>query len=302
MANGRSVLHVGILMLLALIWGSSYILMKRGLEGFSPMEVACLRTLFASLVLLPLTGGRLRRIPRRDWTWVAVVGIVGSGIPSFLYPLSVQGIGSALPGIINALTPLFTLAAGALLFGVALTGRKLAGVALGLAGALVLMLLRSAGDVRADVLYTGCSVLATISYGYSTNVLKTHLTHLPALLVTSATFAVIAVPAAVLFVVVGGLDTLRAADASTWRALGFVAMLGIVGTAMALVLFNRLIQHTSALFATSVTYLMPFIALLWGAADGEEITLVQLIGLALILAGILLIRAGNRGPAVSRPS
>jgi drug/metabolite transporter (DMT)-like permease len=263
--------------------------MKKGLEAFSPLQVAGLRMVIASVVLLPFVLGKARRISRREWRYIVAVGIVGNGIPAFLFPLAETQINSASAGILNVLSPLFVVILGVSFFGYTYTRPQLLGVLLGLMGAIWLILAGSEVDLWQHVFYSLLVVLATVGYGLSTNLMKTYLNKTPSVLASGFALLVVALPYGLYLLTLGDLPAVfQVHGAAAWEALGYLVILAAVGTALALVMFYRLVQLTQPIFAASVTYLIPLVALGWGLWDDETISAGQMAGAAIILLGVYL--------------
>ena len=283
-----------LLLVLAAIWGTSFILMKKGLEVFSALELGAARVSVAALLLLPFALRHVGRVERSRFKWLALSGVVGTLIPAFLFAYAETRLASGLAGVLNALTVVFTLLVGALLFGQRLTGLRVLGIALGLLGTVVLMWLGgSGGDATpagtGNAWYGLYIVAATLGYGLSVNVIKHQLGGLTPVAVTAVLLLLIGGPALAYLLL--GTDFLHklAAVPGAWVAFGYIALLAAMSTAVAMVLFNKLIQQSTALFASSSTYLIPIVALAWGALDGEAFNLWHLLGMAIILAGVLII-------------
>ncbi len=284
--------HLGwiLLVFLSLIWGSSFILMKRGLLAFTPLQVGALRMLISSTALLPFLILRpisFRKITLRTWIGLAVVGFCGNGIPAFLFPMAETQLNSATAGILNALTPMFTLIIGVLFFTLPFTRRMVWGLALGLIGSILLVALGSEEIQLIDRFsYASFVLLATVCYGITGNVLKQVVTRskLDALSITSIALAITAIPYWIYFF--ASSFHLAFSAPGAWEAFAFIAILGLIGTAFATVVFNHLIKITDPIFASSVTYLVPIVALLWGIWDGEQMNYLQGLGMAIILVGV----------------
>lgn len=270
--------------LLTLIWGSSYILIKKSLQGFTAIELACLRISISCLCALPLAIKGLSSIPRDKYPTLLMVGIFGSGAPAFLFALSMTKSGSAVNGILNSLSPLWTLVIGYYLFKVSISTQKIIGVVVGFLGALVLVLGKPGSSLQVDVLYSLLPVLATFCYGMSSNLTKQRLQNQNAIYTTAVAMAGMGLPVlAGLFFTDAPAKVMRG---EVWLPLLCVATLSIVGTLIAWMLFYRLVQRTDALFAASVTYLIPIVAIAWGVLDGEVLSVIQIGGMLLILAGV----------------
>lgn len=219
------------------------------------------------------------------------IGIFGSGAPAFLFALSMTHSGSAVNGIINSLSPLWTLVIGYYLFKVGVTPLKTVGIIIGFLGAVVLVMGKSSGMGSGfssiDILYSLLPVVATFCYGMSTNITKQKLQAENPLHTTSLAMCMIGIPAMIIFLL--GEAPAKIATGQAWPALGSVVTLSVFGTFIAWILFYRLVQRTDALFAASVTYLIPIVAMGWGFFDGETLGATQLMGLGLILAGVALV-------------
>jgi drug/metabolite transporter (DMT)-like permease len=280
---------------LSLIWGTSFILMKKGLVVFSALELGAARVSVAAALLLPFALREIGRVDRTRLKWLALSGTVGTLIPAFLFAYAETRLASGLAGVLNALTAVFALLVGALLFGQRLTGLRVLGIGLGLVGTVVLMLLGgSGGDASAaggagSAWYGLYIVLATIGYGLSVNVIKHRLHALTPVAVTSLLLLLIGGPALVYLLLGTGFVHKLATVPGAWPAFGYIALLATMSTAVATVLFNMLIQRSTTLFASSSTYLIPIVALAWGALDGEAFNLWHAAGMAIILAGVGII-------------
>jgi drug/metabolite transporter (DMT)-like permease len=293
-AEAPSLMAWGLLIVLACIWGTSFILMKKGLVVFSALELGAIRVSVASLLLLPFALGHMRKVEAGRYKWLALSAVVGTLIPAFLFAYAETKLASGLAGVLNALTAVFTLVVGALLFGQRLTGPRVLGIGLGLAGTVVLILLGGSGGAatptgEGNAWYGLYIVLATIGYGVSVNVIKYRLQGLTPVAVTSLLLLLIGGPALAYLLV--GTDFIHKLSGTpgAWTAFGYIALLATMSTAVAMVLFNKLIQQSTALFASSSTYLIPIVALALGALDGEAFNLWHLLGMLVILAGVLII-------------
>lgn len=288
-----------LLILLALIWGSSFILMKKGLMAFDSNQVAALRIFIAFLFLLPFGVIHFRKDFLHKWKAFLAVGMFGNFIPAFLFTLAETRISSSLAGLLNSLTPIFTLILGGLFFGMIVTKRQVAGILLGFFGAAVLILGSGTGNMQGAV-FGLAVVLATFFYGISLNVIRKYLTEVPSVTTTFFAFMMVGPPAGI-YLLFTDFSKRLANDPVALSSLGYTALLGIIGTATAVILFNILIKKASALFASSVTYLIPVVALGWGIADGEEVSVLHLFSIILILAGIFLINRQKASKPAENP-
>lgn len=298
MENDRSRSTIWLLLLvLALIWGSSFILMKRGLfhEGvpvLSPVQLASARLAIAWLALAPLLF-RYAGLLRPHWRPLLLAGLVGNGIPAFMFALGQSRIDSSLSGMLNSLTPLMTLIVGASFFGSQFRGVHLLGVLLGLAGAVGLIALKGGDGMPSWSFYAVLPIVGTLCYGFSGNIVKRHLYMLPPM-ATSVLALTFVGPMALFWALGSGLPATLAAHPHGWSALGYVALLAVMSSALALILWNVLLQRTSALWASSVTYLMPVIAMGWGVLDGEDIGWAQVGMIGLVLGSVYLVSVAER--------
>ncbi|RZK53706.1 MAG: DMT family transporter, partial [Hymenobacter sp.] len=258
------------------------------------LELGACRVSVAALLLLPFAGREVRRMAPDRFKWLALSGTVGTLIPAFLFAYAETRLASGLAGVLNALTAVFALLIGAWLFGQKLTAMRGLGIGLGLAGTVVLMLLGGSGEAAGpqgagNAWYGGYIVAATVGYGLSVNVIKHRLHGLTPIAVTSVLLAIIGGPA-LAYLLLGTQFLAKLVHApGAWAAFGYIALLATLSTAVATVLFNRLIQQSTTLFASSSTYLIPLVALGWGALDGESFNLWHGAGMAIILAGVWVI-------------
>lgn len=278
-----------IIALLALMWGSSFILIKRGLLALSPMQLGSLRIFSAFVVLLPLSIPRLRQIPTRQLGLLFVSGLCGSMVPAWLFATAGAHLSSAISGSLNALSPLFTMLLGVFIFQTSISFRAGVGVLLGLAGAVALSLSKGGANLEMNA-WGLVVVLATLMYAININILKKYMQGIPSLTISSVSLFCIGLVAAIhLFFMTDFLEKVANPAPGFWFGTGCTIFLGLMSTAFALVLFNKLIKNTSAIVASSVTYLMPAVAVGWGVLDGESILAIHYFGLALIFAGVFLV-------------
>lgn len=278
-----------ILIVLALIWGSSFILMKRGLEVYSSEEVAALRILIAFLFLSPLIFRHVKKPMLKHWKAFIGMGVLGNFIPAFLFTKAETGISSSLAGMLNSLTPLFTLLLGVLMFNVKTRWINAIGIMIGFVGAIGLLTVGKSVDLNNNLLFGFYIVLATICYGLSVNIIKKSLNDVNP--ITATVWAMMFIgPMAGLYLF-GNTDfTSRlASNPKALESLGYVSILAIFGTALSVIVFNVLIRQTTALFASSVTYLIPIVAMAWGIFDNEAILPLHFLWIILILLGVYLV-------------
>lgn len=276
-----------VLIFLAFVWGSSFILMKRGLESFDPYQVAALRIGITFLVLMPFAIARLKKLSRKQFWYLAVAGIIGNGIPAFLYTIAQTNVSSSIAGVLNSLTPLFTLLAAVTMFKTRVSWINVAGILAGLGGAILLVLKDGYLKAGPADLFGLLIVVATLFYGFNTNHVKHNLADVDGMGIASVAFFIIG-PFAVVYLFLSRF-WVNLEQPGAWSDFGAIAILAIAGTAFALILWNILIKKLTAIFAASVTYVIPVFALMWGIIDGESINLRQIFGMMMILAGIYLV-------------
>jgi len=276
-----------ILLILAFVWGSSFILMKVGLKSFTNDQAAGIRMLLASLVLLPYSIKNLKLLKKKDLKSLLIAGFIGSFIPAFLFTKAQTRIDSSLAGMLNSLTPVFTLLVGALFHRTKFKTLQVLGLILGLFGALGLIGSGENLDVGSINSYALFIVLATCFYAISINEIKAGLSHLTGMQITSLSFLFTG-PVALIYLLT--TDFAPVVENPNWPVhLLALAGLGIVGTALAMLLMNSLIRYASAVYASSVTYIIPIFAIMWGIVDNEKITLLHLVCMLFILLGVYLI-------------
>jgi drug/metabolite transporter (DMT)-like permease len=282
MAEKRKIWHWMVLTVLSLIWGTSYILMKKGLESFSPFQIGSLRILITFLCLLPVAVKNLPKLNKANLRSILVIGFLGNAIPAFLFPLAQTRISSSLAGMLNSLSTVFTLILGIIIYKRKAIKTQIAGVFLGLLGAIGL-LYNGSFTFNFFGLFV---VLATLLYGFSANEVS-RVKGINGLQITSLAFFVIS-PVAVCYLIFS--DFSSAMETENWiRNLGFIAILSIIGSATALALFYLLIRDTSPVFASIVTYFIPIVATIWGLADNEKLTTSMLISIIVIFGGVYII-------------
>ena len=279
-----------ILFALMLTWGSSFILIKKGIEVFSSMQVGSMRVGITFLVLLPFAFNRLKKLNKKHWVILIFISI-GSTAPAFLFPMAEQGIDSATAGVLNSLTPLFTLILGLVFFKLKAKWFNVVGVLIGLLGAIGLISVSGNSNFQFNFGYAAFIIIATIFYAMNANLIKSFLNELDSFTVTIFSFFILGLPALVyLFVSTPFIDQFHT-DPDFWPGLGYIAILAIFGTAIALIFFNYLIKINTAVFASSVTYLIPVVALIWGIIDGEQFGFVYILWILMILFGVFLVNA-----------
>lgn len=280
-----------ILILLGLTWGSSFILMKKGLLVYSSSEVGALRIVISFLFLLPFALARLKNIKPRTLLILLLAGILGNGAPAFLFAKAQTVIDSSVAGILNSLTPLFTVLVGIIAFKLKLRWFNFLGVAIGMAGAMGLLAVSGSGEFSFKFSYAIYVIIATLLYAINVNIIKTYLKDVDSIGIVALSFMLIGLPVLIYLFTFTDFTLKLSNHPQALTGLGYVAILAIGGTALALMLFNKLLKMTDPVFASSVTYLIPIIAVLWGFLDGEKLGWSYLLWVLLVLTGIILVSA-----------
>lgn len=283
-----------LLILLAVIWGSSFILIKKGLMVFSAGEVGAYRIVSAALVLLPLSIPRVKLLNKRQVKNLVVAGLVGSFIPAFLFAEAQTQLSSSLTGILNALTPLFVVLVGALFFGASITRKNALGLLIAFFGVALLIGIRDGGGLGSSgkiSSYAFYVLLATLCYGINLNIIKYWFVELKPVEITAISLLLV-LPLALVYLLGGTSFSFKLVhEKSAWEALGYLTILGVLGTAVALIIFNMLVKVATPVFAGSVTYLIPVVAVIWGVLDGEVLVYGHYAGMTAIIIGVWI---GNR--------
>jgi drug/metabolite transporter (DMT)-like permease len=280
-----------ILIALSLVWGSSFILMKRGLMAFSSDEVAALRITIASVFLSPLLFKYYKIDLLKNLKGLILMGVFGNLIPAFLFTKAETQISSSLTGMLNALTPLFTILTGIILFQQNITKPKFLGVLIGFMGAVALIVFGDSQEQSQNTQYCLLVVAATLCYAISVNGIKTYLNDLNSITATVWAFILIG-PVAAIYLF-GFTDVIKHAKESPYglSSLGYISILAIFGTAISVVIYNQLIKLSGTVFAASCTYLIPVVAIGWGLFDDEVVNFFQMSAVLVIIGGIWLINS-----------
>jgi drug/metabolite transporter (DMT)-like permease len=277
---------------LAFIWGGSFILMKKGLLAFSYTQVASIRIFFGALVMLPFSIRSIKKLNKQNTHFLAISGLLGNFFPAFLFTFAQTNIPSSVAGILNSLTPFFTLTVGILLFKNKPGILQYLGIFIGLLGAVLLISngnFTSFSDINYYALFI---VLATFFYGINGNLIHSKLGALNGIEITSLAFMFVGPLAGI---VLFSTDFGAAFQSQFfWESLIATLTLSIFGSVLSLFVFNNLIMHTGAIFASSVTYIIPVFALMWGLFDGEVLSLLQGLSMLIIIVGVYLANKKKR--------
>lgn len=279
-----------LLVVLSVIWGSSFILIKKSLDHFNPYEVGALRVLIAGILLLPFAILNIKKFPRKHLKWLILAALTGNFIPMFLFPIAETQISSSIAGIVNSMMPIFVIIVGSLFWKFSTTKRQLVGVAISFSGACILAF--SGGESGELKLIPILLLLtATLCYAISTTTVKSRLHEIPAKILSAFVFSFVLLLPSLLSLVFSGFFHQHVLNKDLFVGLGFVSLLSIFGTGLAMMLNYRLLTISTPLFASTVTLLMPVVAVIWGILDGEKLTLIQGFGASVILAGLIFLRS-----------
>jgi len=277
------------LFLLSIIWGSSFILIKKGLVGLTPIQLGSLRILFSSIFLFCIGFKFVFRLTKVQWKWVAISAFCGVFAPAYLFAFAQTEIDSNIAGILNSLVPLFTILIGFVIFKIRFKGNQLVGVTLGLIGAILLIFQGARINPDQNYFYALLVVLASFLYATNANVIKSKLQDVSVMAMSVGSFVLMVIPALGILIYSGFFDHSTFEQPKVVNSLAYVAILGVVGTGITIMVFNRLIQISTPVFSTSVTYLTPIVGILWGVLDGEYFGVFHFIATGIILFGVYVV-------------
>lgn len=276
------------LVILSVIWGSSFILIKKSLLGLTPYQLGSLRTIITGLILLSVGFKKLKSIEKTKLKWIALSGFLGSFFPGFLFAIAETEIDSAVVSILNSLVPLNTIILGFTVFKIISTRRQIIGVIIGFIGTSILIYKGSELNPNQNYFFAIFVIISTLMYAVNVNIIKRHLQDVKPLAIAAGNYAFIIIPAVIVLLFTNFFSSETLNNEKLPKALIFVTILSIFGTAMAKVLFNKLVQISTPVFASSVTYVIPITALIWGVLDGESFSVIQALAAVLILFGVYL--------------
>ena len=277
------------LIILSIIWGSSYILIKKGLVGLSPLQLGSIRIIWTTLMLSVFGLKHLKKIPTEAWKWIIITGFFGTFFPNYLFAFAETEIDSSLAAVLNGMTPLFTLILSLVLFNSKFRWVKMLGVLVGFMGTLVLVSNEFSIHVGNKSWYSFLVIAATLCYSINVNLIKYKLDGISALAIAFGNFLSILIPALVILFVVDFPWSEITVSTDLQTSLCYIFILSLFGTAIAKVMFNELVSISTPVFSISITYFLPIVAIGWGILDDEHFSLIQWIGCALILFGVYLI-------------
>lgn len=276
------------LFILSIIWGSSFILIKKSLLGLTVYQLGALRTIITGLFLFAVGFNKLKLISKKEWKWLAISGFLGSFFPAFLFAIAGTEIDSAVISILNSLTPLNTVLIGFSVFKITSTKRQVLGVMVGFVGTSILILKGAELNPNQNYLFAGFVILSTVMYGTNVNIIKRHLQNVPPLSIATGNYMAIFFPAVIVLLFTDFFSEATFKNPELKMSMVYITILSFFGTALAKVLFNKLVHIATPVFASSVTFLMPIVALTWGFLDGETFGIIQIFASMIILLGVYL--------------
>ena len=279
---------------LSIIWGSSYILIKKGLVGLTPLQLGSTRIVMTTVILMIFGWKQLQKIPKEAWKWIIMTGFFGTFFPSYLFAFAETVIDSSVAAVLNGMKPFFTLILGLLFFNSSFKWMKIVGVLVGFGGTLILVSNEFTMRSGLSSWYTFLVMAATLCYSINVNLIKHKLQGVPALAIALGNFIAILIPAFGVLLFTDFSWTKITSSPQVSSSIGYILILSLFGTALAKVMFNELVSISTAVFSISIAYLLPIVAIAWGLLDGEQFTLIQWFGCALILLGVYLITDKKR--------
>lgn len=285
-----------IITVLALTWGSSFILIKKCLEAFTPYQIGSIRVMTCGLIFMRIGIPVLRKMNRKTLFWAIITGALGNFIPMFLFPIAQTKVSSSMAGILDSLVPVFVLILGFAFFKTRSRPLQWIGAIVGFIGAALLVYHSSMSTGASDPFFSLLIVIAAACYAGSASLVNHKLAHISSFELSASVFTIWMIPSFIVFLFSGFLTDFHG-TLDQWKGLGFLSVLTLAGSAMAVILYFRLIQTTSAVFASMVTYLLPIVAIFWGLLSGEEFSIWYAVGGALILAGIYMVQEKNKKPS-----
>jgi drug/metabolite transporter (DMT)-like permease len=274
------------LVVLSIVWGSSFILIKKGLIGLTAYQLGSLRIIFTAIFLFIIGFRSLRQIKKEHYKPIIVSAFLGTFFPVYFFALAETEIDSAIASILNSLTPLNTLIFGYFFFKMSFHKKQFFGIIIGLLGTLLLIISGANLNPNQNYVFSVFVVLASICYAFNVNIIKQYLQNLNAMSIATGNFAVITIPALIVLIWTGFFNKDTLTSPIVHESMLYIVLLSIVGTGIAKVCFNRLVQVSSPIFSSSVTYTIPIVALVWGLLDGEKMNVIQLAATGIILVGV----------------
>lgn len=280
-----------LLIVLTVIWGSSFILIKKSLEHFSPYQVGALRVLIAGIILMPVAVSKYKLFPKKHLKWLILAAFTGNFIPMFLFPIAETEVSSSIAGIINSMMPIFVIIVGALVWKFETTKRQMVGTLISFAGVCLLAFGGDGEGGKFKLIPILLLLLATLCYALSTTTVKSKLMDVSSTILSAFVFSfVLFFPSLIALTFTGFFSTFSFSE-DNMLGLMFVGLLSVFGTGLAMTLNYRLLKVSTPLFASTVTLLMPIVAIIWGFLDGEKLSILQFVGAGVIIGGLIFLRS-----------
>jgi len=287
-SKNNNVLKWVLLLLSGFIWGSSFILMKKGLQAFSSPQVASLRIFITFVIFMPFFYSFLKKINFKDFIFITLVGLFGNGIPYYLFTYAQQHINSSTAGILNSLTPIATMIFAIIIFKFKIKIYNIIGLFIGLIGAFIIIKSGNSDFSFQGNIYGIFIILATFCYGLSTNIARYKLMNVNSVVTTGLVFFLMGPIAGIHLYSTNIVDTIQSSEIAQ-EAFGYMLILSVFGTALSLIFYYYLVKISSSIFASTVTYIIPVFAIIWGVLDGEKLTFYHIIGIVVIFCGVILV-------------
>lgn len=280
-----------LLIILTVIWGSSFILIKKSLEHFSPYQVGALRVLIAGIILMPVAISKYKLFPKKHLKWLILAAFTGNFIPMFLFPIAETEVSSSIAGIINSMMPIFVIIVGALIWKFDTTKRQIVGTMISFAGVCLLAFGGDGEGGKFKLIPILLLLLATLCYAVSTTTVKSKLMDVSSTILSAFVFSFVLFFPSLIALTFTGFFSTFSFNEDNMLGLMFVGLLSIFGTGLAMTLNYRLLKVSTPLFASTVTLLMPIVAIIWGFLDGEKLSFLQFVGAGVIIGGLIFLRA-----------
>lgn len=278
---------------LSIIWGSSFILIKKSLDHFNPYQVGSLRVLIAGIILLPIAIANYKLFPKKHIKWLILAALTGNFIPMFLFPIAEKEISSSIAGIINSMMPIFVIIVGALVWKFETTKKQIVGVLISFTGVCILAFGGGdSGDLK--IIPILLLLLATLCYALSTTTVKSKLMDVSSIVLSSFIFSFVLLFPSIIALTSTGFFSEFSFSKDNMLGLMFVSLLSIFGTGLAMTMNYRLLKVSTPLFASTVTLIMPIVAIIWGIIDGEKLSIMQFVGAGIIIAGLIFLRSNPK--------
>ncbi|MDQ0783777.1 DMT family transporter [Chryseobacterium sp. W4I1] len=280
-----------LLVILTVIWGSSFILIKKSLEHFSPYQVGALRVLIAGIILMPIAISKYKLFPKKHLKWLILAAFTGNFIPMFLFPIAETEVSSSIAGIINSMMPIFVIIVGALVWKFETTKRQMVGTMISFAGVCLLAFGGDGEGGKFKLIPILLLLLATLCYALSTTTVKSKLMDVSSTILSAFVFSFVLFFPSLIALTFTGFFSTFSFNEDNMLGLMFVGLLSIFGTGLAMTLNYRLLKVSTPLFASTVTLLMPIVAIIWGFIDGEKLSVLQFVGAGVIIGGLIFLRS-----------